>query len=227
MSKLTDNLKLFVYDTSTDGKQTFNIDKSLADNFQTLDKMMTLYAYSDAFTYSQGMCVMSNGVIYESLQNENVGKPLTNTMYWKRVLFENRPSVLSILQEVYPIGSIYIGMTSMCPLSTLFGIWELISGGLTLQQANSTNPVGSIIPAGLPNISGNFTAESQQSGGSTSGTVPNAFSGKNVKSGVHSGTGGAYNNRIYLNASNYNSIYGNSDTVQPPAFSVNIWRRTA
>jgi hypothetical protein len=30
-----------------------------------------------------------------------------------------------------------------------------------------------------------------------------------------------------FDASRSNSIYGNADTVQPPAYLVNIWKRTA
>lgn len=37
MSKITENLALFVYDTQTDGKEKFNIDKALNENFEKID----------------------------------------------------------------------------------------------------------------------------------------------------------------------------------------------
>ena len=38
MSKQTETLNLFEYDTEKDKKQTFNIDKALNDNFDKIDK---------------------------------------------------------------------------------------------------------------------------------------------------------------------------------------------
>ena len=37
MSKTTENLELFEYDTQTDGKQKFNITKALNNNFDIID----------------------------------------------------------------------------------------------------------------------------------------------------------------------------------------------
>lgn len=131
------------------------------------------------------------------------------------------PNAAELLQQVYPVGAIYIGMTSTCPLSALFGTWQLITGGLTLQQANVTYPVGTEIPAGLPNITG--TAIFKANIVSTSG----AFYQSRSNLTKEYSTGEKYGDELAIDASRSSSIYGNSTTVQPPALAVNIWRRVA
>lgn len=133
-------------------------------------------------------------------------------------------SILSNLQSVYPIGSLYIGVTDVCPIANLFGTWEKVSEGRVLQGAGDEQTVGETIEAGLPNITGSVTIGR---GGYTSG-VSGVFNGSSSGGGEWAG-GSSSNGTCYINfnASNSNSIYGNSDTVQPPAYLVNIWKRTA
>ena len=42
-------------------------------------------------------------------------------------------NVLSNLQSIYPVGSLYIGTTDTCPIANLFGTWEKVSEGRVLQ----------------------------------------------------------------------------------------------
>lgn len=129
-------------------------------------------------------------------------------------------NVLSSLQSVYPVGSIYIGVTETCPIANLFGTWEKVSEGRVLQGADSSHGVGTTIEAGLPNITGTF-------GGSAYGaTVGGAFSDIGGRSSYER-SGGGSNCIVDFNASRSSSIYGKSSTVQPPAYVVNIWKRTA
>lgn len=133
------------------------------------------------------------------------------------------PNAAELLQQIYPVGAIYIGMTSSCPLSALFGTWQLISGGLTLQQANVTYPVGTEIPAGLPNITASATSRQ----GYLNSATP-AFKVSNSYNDWNSADAKVkLYKKLEFDASTVNSIYGQSDTVQPPALAVNIWRRTA
>lgn len=129
---------------------------------------------------------------------------------------------------IYPVGSIYLSINSTNP-STLFGgTWVQIAEGQTLWSAGTNNTAGTHIDAGLPNITGAITGTSTYGG--TLGydaAFTGAFSDTTKKgtaawSGSHDG---AYN--LDFKASNSNSIYGNSNTVQPPAFCVYMWRRTA
>ena len=221
MSLETDNLKLFIYQAELDGDQTFNVDRSLSDNFKKIDKMLNMYAYDNTFTYSAGMHVINNGIVYKSLTDNNTGKALTNTTYWSKELYKgDNTAVLQTLQTIYPVGAIYIGMTETCPISALFGTWTKITSGLTLQQADNINTVGTEIPAGIPNVYGQVTKRAQ------SETVTDAFyidSNGGSRYKYEDGTG----KKIMLDASRVSSVYRDVDTVQPPALAVNIWQRTA
>lgn len=137
------------------------------------------------------------------------------------------------LAALYPVGAIYIGTQATCPLATLISgsTWELISAGRVLQGADSGHAAGTTIEAGLPNITGAFEF------GNISGvTYPvgatrgdGAFVGAKYGSVANYGTGSysSSNQALEFYASRSNAIYGNSTTVQPPAYVVNIWRRTA
>ena len=134
----------------------------------------------------------------------------------------------NLIKSMYPVGSIYIGVTANCPLSALFGTWAKISEGLTLQQADTNHPVGTEIPAGLPNIKGTFPTIEGASKCYNLDNFGNAIYRykSNNSSNVDNSNGDA-DDTAALDASRDSSIYGSSDTVQPPALAVNIWQRTA
>ena len=105
------------------------------------------------------------------------------------------------------------------------GTWEKIESGRILQATQVNSQVGTRVAAGLPNIEGNIAglygepAVMSQSDG--------AF--KNATTKTHKpgfGTNWVSGN-VGFNASLSNSIYGNSDTVQPPALLVVMWHRIA
>lgn len=155
--------------------------------------------------------------LIDNNQNNFVTTPsLIDGTNWRYIPLTN---TIETIKAIYPVGSIYIGLTQTCPLASLFGTWELITGGLTLQQANSAHPVGSSIPAGLPNIKGAMKGVDDNSW---------SYSGAFYQAATGQTSGGTANgSRPGFDASRYNSIYGNSNTVQPPALAVNIWKRTA
>jgi len=126
-------------------------------------------------------------------------------------------SISTTLQTLYPVGSIYIGTMSTCPLASLFGTWTLKSSGRVLQGSDETHEAGTTIAAGLPDHDHSYTALSRF-GKDPSWSAPWWCSGDG---------GGGYATGTFTKASVSNSIYGNSDTVQPPAYVVNIWERTA
>ena len=77
--------------------------------------------------------------------------------------------------------------------------------------------LGELIEAGLPNIEGRFRHTTTGGGGSE---VDGAFSNFTI-SGVQTNSGGQYTgNGVKFDASKFNAIYGNSDTVQPPAVAL-------
>lgn len=141
-----------------------------------------------------------------------------NTLY---NITDDTDVTLSLLEILYPVGAIYIGTMSTCPLAVLgIGTWALKATDRVL-QGSGTNNAGSTVEAGLPNITGtfsNFYGESP----SGSGAMQLSSSAGSHKGGLTSGwsAGG-----MTFDASRSSSIYGNSTTVQPPAYIVNIWER--
>ena len=130
--------------------------------------------------------------------------PLTNT--------------IETLKLIYPIGAIFIGTTSTCPLSVLFGTWELVAANKALWTGNGSN-ANTTIAAGLPNITGLMMGVDDNSW---------SYSGAFYQAATGQSSGGTANgSRPGFDASRSNSIYGKSNTVQPPAYVVNVWRRTA
>ena len=131
----------------------------------------------------------------------------------------------TFVDAFYPVGSVFIGTTATCPLAAIKGTWTLVSGGRVLQGASSGHSAGTTINAGLPNITGSCNAI-KKSG--TAQVVEGAFTATNAASGgTYSGSASSREFTLNIDASQSSSIYGASDTVQPPAYVVNIWERTA
>lgn len=69
----------------------------------------------------------------------------------------------------------------------------------------------------MPNVAGKIGTVGAASGVYGSPVASGAFSIFNVTSGHGLNSGAASMNGLELDASQFNSVYGNSDTVQPPA----------
>lgn len=129
-----------------------------------------------------------------------------------------------VLAALYPVGSIYIGTQSTCPLASLISgsTWTKIPGDKVLQSSSSNHAANTTIAAGLPNITGSIDKIDVDM------TCGGAFYQSNPGSGWNvEGTSGSDRRKANFDASRVSSIYGNSSTVQPPAYVVNVWRRTA
>lgn len=137
-----------------------------------------------------------------------------------------------LVDKIYPIGSIYLNITDTSP-STLFSntTWEKLSAGYALWTASEG--AGETISAGLPNIKGrinqtilfqNNTSSGAFSSSRTSTRMPSSSS---QNAYIFDTSFDAKNGECDING-NYKSagkVYGNSDTVQPPAYKVYAWRR--
>jgi hypothetical protein len=132
--------------------------------------------------------------------------------------------VVDVLESIYPVGSLYIGTQNSCPMGALFGSWSLVAQNKALWTGDGTNG-DTIIAPGLPNITGVIkpgTAPDSRNSASGAFAIDSTYTGSRAGgSGSNSCT--AYN----IDASRSSSIYGASSTVQPPAYVVNVWRRTA
>lgn len=131
----------------------------------------------------------------------------------------------------HPVGSIYCSVDSANPSSLFGGTWEQVSSGRVLQGADSSHAAGTTAEAGLPNITGAVLPADPNflwgAGTKASGAFKDAANSTNS---YHIGQGswsGSRSNGFTFDASWSSSIYGASSTVQPPAFFVYIWKRTA
>lgn len=156
--------------------------------------------------------------------------------------------IIQTLSLIYPVGSIYLTINTICPLANYFGTWELVASGRALWTGTGTNG-GTTLSAGLPSISHTHTrgsmditgdmrviAESWHVNGKASGAFTKITGGMNSNDtpgsidygacgGVEFKASNAWTGSTSVNSS-VSSIYGSSPTVQPPAYIVNAFRRT-
>lgn len=136
-----------------------------------------------------------------------------------------------ILNTLLPVGTVYMTENANFDPNSSWGVgvWVKTAINRVLQGTNDKNKVGTTIDAGLPNITGN---------------IPTSALGwigwKGMKSGAFSINVEVVPSRtenkvpqtndwgdvtLAMDASQSNQIYGSSDTVQPPAELVFIWKR--
>lgn len=120
----------------------------------------------------------------------------------------------------YPVGTILISNEdSFSPASEYGGDWELLPEGYALWTASSG--AGKTISAGLPNIEATWSSYSYSL--DTSGAV------SSVKNGNGPSTGSSYKWAGFTFNANAGAstkgIYGNSTTVQPPAYKIKMWKK--
>ncbi len=123
------------------------------------------------------------------------GSAVSRTMY---------PDLFSVLGTTWGAGD----------GSTTFNLPR--SEDLVMRGASATNPVGTYLSAGLPNIEGRF-GRTIYTGDPTLFT--GAFTQNTTDLSTFGGSGTALRS-VSFNASQSNAIYGNSTTVQPPAACV-------
>jgi hypothetical protein len=137
-------------------------------------------------------------------------------------------AISTTLSTLYPVGSIYIGTQSTCPLATLISgsTWALVATDKALWGGDGTN-ADTTIAAGLPNITGNLNNNGDRNIFDESANGCFQRKGSTMTTWASSSTSSASSShKVTFDASKSNSIYGASSTVQPPAYRVNVWRRT-
>ena len=134
----------------------------------------------------------------------------------------------------YPVGSIYQSTARTSPAALFGGAWQEIAQNRVLMGASYAHAAGTTVEAGLPNIAGSLSETSNNGKTSPFRGNKNAISsiGALAVTEVSSPFCGyaGYEGSVYdisFNASRSNPIYGRSNTVQPAAYYVHIWRRVA
>lgn len=142
-------------------------------------------------------------------------------------------TIINLIDTFYPIGTVYISADKTKTKADFpfmrYGTWEEVPANLCLQTGVASE-AGGQRSAGLPNITGHSEFGYTNSTTSmpvihTEGALSSTDSGR--EGGFLSGNGGNQNTQLSFNASKSNSIYGSSNTVQPPAYMVRAWVRTA
>lgn len=128
----------------------------------------------------------------------------------------------------HPVGSIYQSTDPTSPAALFGGTWQEIAQNRVLMGASYAHAAGTTVEAGLPNITGRAGPDEQA--GFYNVNRPNAY-------GAFYGGGKSYDwaasgtstpgKDLCFDASRSNPIYGRSNTVQPAAYYVHIWRRVA
>lgn len=159
-------------------------------------------------------------------------------------------TIINLIDTFYPVGSVYMSVDKSKTKADFpfmrYGTWEEVPANLCL-QTGSAGEAGSQRSAGLPNITGGIEIANnvcineapvsaiEQSTTAILSGEKGAFKhaqsifGRTERAQAR-GTGTIVVNdwrRIIFDASKSNSIYGSSTTVQPPAYMVRAWVRTA
>lgn len=143
--------------------------------------------------------------------------------------------IADALAEDHAKIKFWISEDPTSPAALFGGTWQEIAQNRVLMGASYAHAAGTTVEAGLPNITGSVVPKLaniynlfiSESGATMTGAFYNT--------GVFSSYGGAdatyatnsLPQDLYFDASRSNSIYGRSNTVQPAAYYVHIWRRVA
>lgn len=136
-----------------------------------------------------------------------------------------KKALKSLLDFFHPVKEvIFVEDDNFDPNVSWGGTWVRLPANYAIWTV--TSGAGGTIEAGLPNIEGNlplYGFSDMQSAYATNG----AFSKGNNSPSF--GLGNRHNDwtGIHFSAKDYNSIYGKSSTVQPPAYKLCAWKRTA
>lgn len=111
------------------------------------------------------------------------------------------------------------------PASFIGGTWERIED-CTIWGASDTHPAGTKLEAGLPILWGQLNAVlfSGVSNSDNGGFFKLSYSGHKFASVAQGTDYDLWESNIAVRSI---SVYGRSDTVQPPAYCMYIWRRVA
>ena len=138
-----------------------------------------------------------------------------------------------ILDTLLPVGTVYMTENANFDPNNSWGVgvWVKTAINRVLQGTNDKSKVGTTIDAGLPNISGSIPVSSFGFGGWSgfkSGSLSINVNTNSERAETHAPQTNTWGDvTLNIDASQSNQIYGSSDTVQPPAELVFIWKRIA
>lgn len=162
-----------------------------------------------------------------------------NSKTWDPTSYYSKSEIPVVMLDLfYPVGTVYISADKSKTKADFpfmqYGAWEEVPANLCLQTGNASE-AGTQRSAGLPNIKGtanirsgsnidNNILASIKNGAITCTNQDSSFTWTNH---IATENGQSKLDTLSFNASNSNPIYGKSSTVQPPAYMVRAWVRTA
>lgn len=133
----------------------------------------------------------------------------------------------ALIDLLYPLGIIVTTGTDTAKKpgeAEGLATWEEIAKDRVLQGC--TSGASGTLEAGLPNITGSIIGYSDRTGfGGADGMAYMDDMQERIPSMGDIFPGNKSALRVRLDASKSNNIYGNSSTVQPPAYKVHFWKR--
>lgn len=162
-----------------------------------------------------------------------------NSKTWDPTSYYSKSEIPVVMLDLfYPVGTVYISADKSKTKADFpfmaYGIWEELPANLCLQTGIASE-AGTQRSAGLPNIEGTANIRSGvdvdnnilanlKNGAITCTNQDSSFTWE-----AHIVTENGQNklDTLHFDASNSNPIYGKSSTVQPPAYIVRAWVRTA
>ena len=218
----------------TDGTNTVTADNVGTVNLSTLLPTVNIDIDNTSITTNTSDELQTVGVIDQNnnttaiktwtgtkAQYDAIVTKDANTLY---NITDDTDTTLSLLELLYPVGSIYIGTMATCPLATLgVGTWQLVATDRVLQGAGTRGNVGTTVNESLPNIRAGIITVSDWGGIETqiTGAWGQIFTNStNLNSGS---TATEYG--INFDASRSSSTYQDDAPVQQNAYLVNIWER--
>lgn len=141
-------------------------------------------------------------------------------------------TIINLVDTFYPIGTLYMSADKSKTKADFpfmqYGTWTEVPANLCLQTGVASE-AGTQRSAGLPNVTGRVntgTRKTDNIGEISEGAL--YISEYGATNHVYDdGINAKKYQIVSLDASRSNQIYGASDTVQPPAYMVRAWVRTA
>ena len=219
------NINLWSHNHSS-GNGSLIPTSGLENNAVTTSKIQDLNITTDKIADA---AIVENKIINDAITTNKIkDSAVTNNKILDGTITATKLNLKSLIDVLYPIGSIYIGLQDNCPLATFGTTWQKITDGYYLQQKLPNKNLGDLVSAGLPNIYGEYYNVRQSVYDAAHMTAPTGqltYTNKTNYPNVNERHSYEGYEGIVIDASRGSNIYGKNDTVQTNAIEVNIWKR--
>lgn len=143
--------------------------------------------------------------------------------FWQRALeYQTSGTIRVVTSTVYDQEIATYGECGAFVIDTATGNIRLPKITSYISSIKDARSIGTTLPAGLPNITGTFGGVSRRANNTI--TPTGAFTSLRERFGWGpAGDDPSYSNEIQFDASNSNSAYGSSNTVQPPSVCLALY----